>query len=359
MVTKNIVMLSSSGRGGILSVVESYKRDGLFDRWNVHFVSTHVEGSLLSRLKIAAKAFFHVFTLAVTGRIALLHCHTAMNGSFWRKILFSILSHSFGIPVLLHLHSGRTKVFYDSLPVLAKRLVSQQLSTATAVMVLSESWRLFVLEIAPKAHVVVLPNYVELPEYHTKGDRGDRINVLFLGLVGENKGIYDLLPAFAAAVKNVPQLFLRVGGNGEVEKGRVFAHELGLDAHVEFLGWVSGDAKKELLREADIFVLPSYNEGLPVSVLEAMSWGIPVITTTVGGIPELIEDRVNGFLISPGDISALQSLLEQLGIDPTTGGRVGLAGRLSIQKKYSKEAVLPKLESLYAECFPDRISPQA
>lgn len=345
---KKIIMLSTSSRGGMLSVIEGYKRDGIFDRCCVQFVATHVESSSqLKRLWVFAKAFFHVFMLAAKGRIALLHCHVSMGGSFWRKSVLATLGRCFGIPVILHLHGSETKQFYNSLPAFGKRLVSQQLNNASVVLVLSESWRSFVLEVAPKANVVVLPNYVELPEPAEKPKNNTKINVLFLGLIGERKGIYDLLPAFAAAVKNVPQLFLRIGGNGEVEKVRALIHELGLEAHVEFLGWVSGNAKNELLRDADIFVLPSYNEGLPVSILEAMSWGIPVITTTVGGIPELIEDHVNGFLITPGDIPALQSLLEQLGSDSAIRHLSGLAGRVSIREQYSKDVILPKLTSVY------------
>jgi len=204
-----------------------------------------------------------------------------------------------------------------------------------------------VLDVAPKAQVVVLPNYVELPEPTEKLSPDANINVLFLGLVGDRKGVYDLLPAFAAALKTVPQLFLRIGGNGEVEKAQALADKLGLQANVDCLGWISGDAKNDLLRDADIFVLPSYNEGLPVSILEAMSWGLPVITTAVGGIPELIKDHVNGFLISPGDIPALQNLLEQLGGNPDIRRRVGLAARESIKEEYSKEVILPILSSVY------------
>lgn len=346
---KKIVMLSTSSPGGMLSVIEGYQRDGIFDRWDVHLVSTHMQGSLISRLRRTVNAFLHVFMLVVKDRISLLHCHVSIYGSFWRKFLFTILAHVFRIPVILHLHGGETKEFYNALPVFAKRLVSQQLTAANVVLVLSKSWRLFVMEVAPKARVIELPNYVEVPIYTKRLNKETKINILFLGLVDEMKGIYDLFTAFAAAVKNMPQLFLRIGGNGEVEKARVVAHELGLDAHVEFLGWVSGDAKRKLFLDSDIFVLPSYHEGLPVSILEAMSWSIPVITTTVGSIPEVIENNVNGFLIPPGNIDALQNLLEQLGRDPSIRDRVGLAGRLSVQKQFSKEVVLPMLESLYAE----------
>lgn len=345
---KKIIILSTSALGGILSVIEGYQRDGIFDRWDVEFMPTHEKGSLPTKLREFVKAIFHVFILAVKGRIALLHCHVSMRGSFWRKSILASLGRSFGIPVILHLHGSETKLFYNSLPAFAQRLISRQLTLASAVLVLSESWRLFVLEVAPKAHVIVLPNYVELPEPAARPINNAKINVLFLGLVGDRKGVYDLIEAFAAAVKNVPQLFLRIGGNGDVDKAKALIRKLGLEANIECLGWVSGEAKIDLLREADIFVLPSYNEGLPVSILEAMSWSIPVITTTVGGIPELIEDRVNGFLISPGNISALQNLLEQLGSDPAIRRRSGMAGRASIQKQYSKEVILPKLASLYA-----------
>jgi glycosyltransferase involved in cell wall biosynthesis len=355
MYGKRIVMLSSSGRGGILSVIDGYYRDGLFDRWLVQRVYSHEEGSLLKRMKRAFIAFLQIISMASTGRIALLHCHVAMNGSFWRKLLLARSAQLFGVPVLFHLHSGRTRFFYNSLPRFMKCLFSKQLTDSTAVLVLSESWRLFVLEVAPNARVILLPNYVEMPLHVKPRIFGDKINVLFLGLIGENKGIYDLLSAFSAAIKNVPQLFLYIGGNGDIEKAKIYASKHGLDAHVKFLGWVSGNDKKELMNCTDIFVLPSYNEGLSVSVLEAMSWGIPVITTPVGGMPELIDDQVNGFMIAPGDIFALQRLLEKLGVEPDIRFRIGMMAKETILRGYSKDIILTKLEFLYADYVKNKI----
>jgi glycosyltransferase involved in cell wall biosynthesis len=346
---KTIVMLSTSGTGGIVSVVEGYQRDGLFERWGIHLVVTNVDGSLFCRLNKNILAFTNVIVLAAKRRIALLHCHVACKGSFWRKSLFAALGRFFGIPVIMHLHAGETENFYNSLSVFAKRIVTQQFTAANVVIVLSESWQKFVLKVAPKAHVVVIPNYVEMPKSIKMTKKTNQIVVLFLGTVNGRKGVYDLLSAFSDAVKHIPQLFLSIGGDGDIESARNFAHELGIEAHVEFLGWVSGDEKNELFQAADIFVLPSYIEGLPVSVLEAMSWGIPVITTTVGGIPELIDNYVNGFLISPGDICTIQSLLERLALDPAIRLQIGTAGKDIVKKRFSKEVVLPKLELLYAE----------
>ena len=348
---KKIVMLSTAMPGGIRSVVEGYQRDGLFDRWNVELIFTHDSVMVIKKLKIALKAFFRVLFLLLTKKISLLHIHQAMRGSFWRKSLYAIMGRLFGIPVILHLHGSEFKNFFYALPLFAKRLVVSQFESAKVVMVLSESWRMFVLDVAPKANVYVLPNYVETPELIPKRKAKLTINVLILGIVGERKGIYDLLPALSQALQAVPQLHLQIGGDGEVDKAKEKAHDLGLDAHAKFLGWVSGESKKELLREADIYVLPSYNEGLPVSLIEAMSWGIPVITTTVGGIPELIKDQDNGFLIEPGDRVSLQKWLEQLGQNHVLRNKIGIAGRQTILRGYSKKVVLPLLESLYAECI--------
>jgi len=127
------------------------------------------------------------------------------------------------------------------------------------------------------------------------------------------------------------------------------AAELGLGDAVEILGWVGGYRKNELLAAADIFVLPSYNESLPISLLEAMSWGVPVISTTVGGIPELIRDGTDGFLIEAADVPALTRALAELADDADLRERMGSAGRSQVAESFSREAVLPRLEQLYAD----------
>ena len=347
MTKKNIIILCTNTEGGMLSVIEGYQRDGVFDRWNVQFVYSHVNGSHFKKFLILTKAFFYILTLAVTGRIALIHCHVSIGMSFWRKMIFVIMGKVFGIPSIMHLHGGWTKIFYNSLPTIGKRLIGWLLSTTDVVVVLSESWRSYILEVAPKANIVVLPNYVEIPEPVVQSKDNTKINLLFLGMVSNRKGVHDLIKAFAAVVKNVPQFYLHIAGDGDVGLAKEYAHELGLDSYIEFLGWVGNTEKNKLLNDADIFVLPSYNEGLPVSILEAMSFGIPVISTKVGGIPELIEDEVSGFLIKPGDIHALQNRLEQLASDLGMRNRIGSAGKEIIKQRFSKDIVLPKLELLY------------
>ena len=129
---------------------------------------------------------------------------------------------------------------------------------------------------------------------------------------------------------------------------RVRAEELGIADHVELLGWVRGEDKERLLATAVLYVLPSYNEGLPVSVLEAMAAGLPILTTPVGGIPEAVTDGVEGFLVEPGDVRTLADRLERLLADADLARRMGVAARHKVEAAFSANAVVPQLEAMYA-----------
>lgn len=349
MTKQNVVMICTAARGGMRAVVEGYKADGLFSRWNVILLSPHVEGGLMLRLVTALQALVRFIGLLILQRVSLVHCHAAMKGSFWRKSIFALLARVAGVPVIFHLHGSEMKPFVDSQPLLLQRLIAWLLAKQSVVVVLSESWLHYVKSISPKANVEILPNYVVLPDLRAKSESDlDKVNFLFLGVVGTRKGVYDLLPAFKTAVTEVPTLRLTIGGNGEVEQAQKIASELGIDSKILFAGWVSGEDKLKLLQQAHIYVLPSYNEGLPVSLLEAMSWQVPVISTRVGGIPELVRDGVDGVLIEAGDQVALASAIIKLAKEIGLRNQMGSAAREQVEQNFSKLAVLPRLERLYA-----------
>ncbi len=344
---KYIVMLTSAGRGGIRAVVDTLERDGLFSRWNIRVLYTHDDGSLPCRLFVAFTALLSFISLLLTRQVSFVHCHVAMKGSFWRKSLFATVAQIFRIPVVFHLHGSEMKPFYFGRGKFFRRLISGQLERASHVLVLSESWREFVKEIAPRANVTIIPNYISPPPLSACHQQHDGTRVLFLGMFGERKGVYDLLKAFSQISALVPDMELFLGGNGEVDEVAEAVKGYGLESKVNVLGWVSGDAKKKLLETGDIFVLPSYNEGLPVSILEAMSWEIPVISTRVGGIPQLVRDGTDGILINPGDVEALSQALLALGRQVEFRQQLGRAARSRIEASYSRENVLPQLEAIY------------
>lgn len=345
----SVVMLCTAGRGGMRAVVEGYRDGGLFTRQQVRWLVTHEEGSMLHRLRVAGRAYLAFLVMLVGRRVVLVHSHMAMRGSFWRKSVFNATARAFGVPVVAHLHGSEFKDFYWALPPARQRRVVHEFERCAAVLVLSESWAEFVRGIATRANVQVLPNYVTLPP--SPNDHGDSAEVtgLFLGLVGERKGVYDLLPALTKAAVALPALSFVVGGNGEVELARARAVALGLGARVAFVGWLSGEAKRQALAAADFYVLPSHNEGLPMSILEAMSFGLPVVATRVGGIPELVRDGVDGLLVAPGDVEALATAIERVAGDAGLRARMGRSARARVAEHYCDSVVLPRLEALYAE----------
>lgn len=346
---KKVVMVCTGARGGMRAVVEGYQADGIFDRWNVVLLNPHAEGALSVRLKMAASALCRFFWMLLTQQVALVHCHSAMRGSFWRKSIFALLARIFGIPVLFHLHGSEMKTFVNSQPKALQSLIAWILSKQTVVVVLSRSWFDYIKDIAPAAKVEVMPNYVNLPQLPARiADADDGLTqVLFLGLVGLRKGVYDLLPAFKRALSQAPGLRLTIGGNGEVDKAQAMANDLGISDKVHFAGWVSGADKLRLLSQAQVYTLPSHNEGLPVSLLEAMSWNVPVVTTRVGGIPELVRDGIDGLLIDAGDQIALGNALASLALNIELRTRMGAEARSQVARTFSADVVLPRLDGLY------------
>lgn len=346
---KKVVMVCTAARGGMRAVVEGYQADGIFDRWNVVLLNPHAEDTLAARLKMAASALLRFLVLLISRQVALVHCHSAMRGSFWRKSIFALLARAFGIPVLFHLHGSEMKTFVNSQPRVLQGLIAWILSKQTVVVVLSKSWLEYIEGIAPTARVEILPNYVNLPTLHSPVEAANHglTNVLFLGLVGVRKGVYDLLPAFKKALASAPDLRLTIGGNGEVDKAQALAQELGISDKVHFAGWVSGADKLRLLSQAQVYTLPSHNEGLPVSLLEAMSWNVPVVTTRVGGIPELVRDGVDGLLIDAGDQEALANALADLALNVDRRTIMGIEARSQVERTFSAGVVIPRLDGLY------------
>lgn len=345
-----VIMLCTFARGGMRSVVEGYRDDGLFEAHDVRLIETHREGSVLVRLAVATRALWQLLgALLVTPRPRCVHLHVAMYGSFWRKHVYAVVAKLAGVPVLTHLHGSEFEKFHSSSGAMGRRLIALLLELSDCVLVLSDSWAQVVRRIAPKAHVRVLRNYVRVPAPAAPRKEGEAVVVLFLGQIGHRKGVYDLIEAARLLKQRGVAFQLLLGGNGELDKAAALIRAADVGDRVELLGWVAGDDKRRALEQADIYVLPSYNEGLPMSLLEAMARGVPVVSTVVGGIPELIEDGVTGRLVMPGDVERLAQALQGLIEDPEARRTAGARARDTVTERYSDTVVLPQLRAVYQE----------
>lgn len=188
---------------------------------------------------------------------------------------------------------------------------------------------------------------IDYPEKQKIDKSPEVITFLFFGLITEAKGIFDLIQVIAANKnKYRGKIKLLIGGNGKVEKLLSLIKENEIEDIVVFLGWVNGEKKVNALNRADVYILPSYIEGSPVSILEAMSYGLPIISTKVGGIPELVKNKENGLLIDAGNLEQIEMALDWFVTSPELLGKYGAISEQLVQK-HLPAAVLKKLIDVY------------
>jgi glycosyltransferase involved in cell wall biosynthesis len=166
-------------------------------------------------------------------------------------------------------------------------------------------------------------------------DQPGLFELICVGRLAPVKAQHVLLEAVSRLAREGYQVRLRLVGDGPDRNSlEARAVELGIEASVAFEGWRNQDAVRALYAQADLFVLPSFAEGVPVVLMEAMAMEIPCVATWVAGIPELITDGLNGLLVAPSDEEDLKRAIARLLEDPELRRRLGQAGRARILERY-------------------------
>jgi len=295
------------------------------------------------------------FVLGYTLRLAssrpdLVHIHASDNASLWEKSLLAGLARMLRRPYLLHLHGNAYEPFLMALPPAGRRLAALGLRGARRVIVLSERARGGRLaELAGLERLVVLPNAIHMRDFEPPGAPppggasaeaplpGSGLRLIFVGNLCSDKGVDDLLQALSEVVRSGSTNFQVDLVGDELESGERarylrLAEQTGLAPRLHFLGTVVGDRKLELLRAADLFVLPTHRESFGIANLEAMACGLPVVSTRTGAIPDYLTDGVDGLLVEPGDVPALAAALRRLLGDGALRRRLGEAARRRVQE---------------------------
>lgn len=317
---------------------------------SIRHISTHDEGSMLHRLRVFAIALTTFLSLLLQNKVDLVHLHVSEKGSVLRKILLLLMAKAFRKPTLMHTHGCEFHTFHDGLPRWLQSWVNAALQQADRFIVLSESWRTYYLSHCglDPARVIVLPNPVKIPAQVPDRTGSKTVHFVFLGRVGQRKGSFDLIEAFARLpvdCRNKAQITL--AGDGELKKAQTLIEKLNLTAAVKLSGWIDARQRNHLLQSASIFILPSYNEGLPMAILEAMAWGLPVISTPVGGIPEIVDSGETGYLVNPGDLRGLAAAMQSLIEDDALRQIMGCSARERV-KPMDLKAYYSRLMSIYS-----------
>ena len=304
-----------SNKGGMTSVITQIREhDWVKEGIELSFVPTYYPGKKWKTAGCFVYAYLKVLFTFLFKKPDVFYTHMSVRGSFSRTKMLHRLCRFFKIPDVIHLHGSEFAQWYDAETEDKKQSIQTLIRESGAFIVLGNRWENFVRGIAPDANVIQLHNCIRIPEtvalWHEDG-----VRYMYMGVLIPRKGVIDLLKAIKllADYKKIGKCSFDIAGSGpEEEKLKRFVKENALEEYVRFHGWITGERKTQLLENANVLVLPSYNEGLPVAILEAMSFGLPVISTTVGDISDAVQEGKNGYLITPGDVETLADRISAL-----------------------------------------------
>ncbi|HXG75407.1 MAG TPA: glycosyltransferase family 4 protein [Gaiellaceae bacterium] len=306
-----------------------------------------------------ARSALQLARLIRAERPHVLHTHTAKAGAIGRAA--AVLAGDARPPVVLHTFHGHVlKGYFDPARTAFFRRIEQALARASdALVAVSPEVRddLVELGVAPAEKFAVIRLGIPLAERLGGNGAGPDYRLLYgidpnafiVGWVGRMTGVKDtgaVLEIVARLrARGVPAALCLVGDGPDRERLEQLAHDLGLARSSYFVGYqedVGG-----YYRLFDAFVLPSVNEGTPVSAIEALASGTPVVANRVGGVPDVVRDGVDGFLVEPGDAEAAAERLAWLAADPELRRRLGEAGRARVLERYSVARLVEDMDRLY------------
>lgn len=345
-----MVGVDSDGKGGMLTVVENYLRDHEFcEQSNLVYVPTASAGSILHRLLVFAKGLARIRKELCNCHYDIVHMHLSERGSLLRKNIVQNMAKKAGCKTILHMHGADFEEWYRSCGKKLQTHIRKVISKADLVLILGHYWESFIggLMTDPD-RMVVLHNAVPVPPENCYNAQNK--NIMFMGALIERKGILDLLEALSRVRGQLPrECRLILCGDDPDGIAAPAIERLDLDGIVEMTGWLDNASKEKIMAESAINVLPSYREGLPMTILETMANGVPNISARVAAIPEAIDDGENGLLIEAGDVDALsEAILRMLG-DAELRKRFSHAGWRKMYEQFSLEAHNKRLLAIYSE----------
>lgn len=341
-----MVGCDKSTKGGMWKVVENYLESECFMKHvDLEYVPTSITGKFYNKIIFTFKAYIKIFISFIKNNPDILHVHMSERGSVFRKGLIISLAKIFNIKIIIHMHGAEFETWYNSLNNSTQKKVVNILMKADKVIILGQYWYDFISTLCPKDKIYVLHNAVSVPNDNKYNS--DARNLLFLGVVGQRKGAYDLLDAFEKSLGKIPSDVNLLYYGPDFEKKIEQAIEgRKMCKRVKYMGWLSESDKKAVFNNTMLNILPSYNEGLPMTILETMAYGIPNISTKVAAIPEVI-DETNGVLLDTGNVDQLSLNIIELVNSKKSREIKSEYAYTTIKKEFSLESHMVKLINLY------------
>jgi glycosyltransferase involved in cell wall biosynthesis len=331
------------------AVLRELAASSLAQSYPLHVIPTHRQVSVAGRVWIFLVALCRLVVFCLRRGPRIVHIHVTSYGSMYRKTLCVAVTRALRRPAVLHLHTGAVELaaFVESLGPVRRAAFRWAFQHASRVLSVSEACAREAERRFSVGPIEVLPNPAPAPvtaRCTRPVPQPGEARILYVGgFANPVKGADVLLSALPEVFDRMPQVSVMLAGPGQPPTGLATVGD-----SVHWVGWLDDRAKASALREADIFVLPSTSEGLPMALLEAMAHGLAIVVTRVGGMPDVVTDGVEGLLVPPGDAPALAGALAELAGAPERARALGYAAQQRVAAM-GLEVVTARLSAMYAE----------
>lgn len=341
-------------KGGIAAVTNGYYGSSLEDAFDICYVESYCDGSPFKKILKALKGYSRFRRVLSDFKPDLVHIHSSFGPSFYRMQPFLNMAARRKIPVVDHCHGADFDTFFVNASEKKKKRIKEVYGRFAKVIVLSEEWKEKFLNVLPEDKLTVIQNYCRpkdisaLEPVFEKRYEGKQ--VVFLGELGRRKGGYDLADIIKKTCDAVPGARFVLCGDGrkeDVDAIKLMVAETCKPGSFSFPGWVRNEEKDRILMESAVFILPSYQEGQPMSILDAMAYGLPIVSTEIGGIPQQVVDGKSGFLVKPGDTAKTAEKIAALLTDRELFESASRESLGIADKKYGFEAHVQKIAQIY------------
>lgn len=340
-----IIGTDIKSKGGISQLQKVLVENWENDKYSIKHLATHKDGSGAYKALIFIKSTIEFLVLLATYRPKLLHIHFSVNASLIRKSFFVLIGKLFNLKIVLHAHTGVFEPYLQNQNHLTQKLIISVLNLSDCIISLSNKEIPTYQKYFKHPKITFVENPITL---QGKSAHMDKAQIISVGRLTKEKGTYDLINAATRVFhKKSDARFLLVGA-GDLQTIEQIFTEKSINT-ITLTGWQPPDIILNYLLDSSIFALPSYHEGMPMAILEAMSVGLPVISTDVNGIPDLVMDGETGILIKPGDIDALENAIMKLLNEPETRQSMGEKGKARVENLFSTDVVINKLCQIYDE----------
>ena len=341
-----VIATSRKTRGGITSVIKAHETGPQWKKYHCKWIQTHRDSNIVVKCLYFITAFFEYICLLPFYNIV--HIHAGLRTSIKRKLIFASIAKIYKKKIIIHFHPATEKHLFDDR---FKHEIYKLFSYSNLLIVLSPQWIKWINEAFPNNNFNMKVLYNPCPTVKRSTATHQNI-ILYAGTLNERKGYNRLLEAFSKIADHYKTWSIAFAGNGEIEIAKKIQNELNISVNqVKYLGWISGKEKEKVFQEAAIYCLPSWGEGFPMGILDAMAYGIPVITTPVGGITDIITNGTQGIIYDTYDIDALATALSTMIDSEDLRGQITSAADKLVYGIFNIKNICAELDKIYEEVF--------